>query len=118
MIILNLWYAGKEDDAKAAYQKLYALEPVMQQGAPTPYSQINAPNDHVCTKGGRKPTYSVALKEEEMVKVSGVWEQWEKWSAKEGCGMSVVLQVCYGMGVAREKKEETAFGLRGCGVHV
>jgi hypothetical protein len=32
--------------------------------------------------------------------------------------MSIVLQVCYKIGIAREKKEETAFGLRDYSIHI
>ena len=119
MIILNLWFAGTEDSAKAAYQKLFGLNPVMQQCAPMPYNLINAPNDVVCAKGGRKPIHSVSLKEEDVGKLEEVWEDWVGWSGKEGCGGSVVLTECYGMGFARSvASEETAYPWRECGVQV
>jgi hypothetical protein len=45
-------------------------------GGPTPYDKINAPNDIVYPKVGRKLIYFVGLKEEEIEKVREVWNSW------------------------------------------
>jgi hypothetical protein len=119
MIILNLWYAGNEDEAKIAYSKLFDLEPVMQICAPTPYDHVNDANDLVCEKGQRKPAYSLGLDFSQLGDLENVWEQWVEWSSREGAGHSVVLSEIYGFDKAREVDEEsTAFAWRGAGVFV
>jgi hypothetical protein len=117
MILLNIWYGGSEDDAKAAYAKFFDLGPVMNICQPTAYDNINDCNDHVCAKGGRKPCFSTGV--DDVRKLEELWESWVEWSSREGAGHSVVLTECYGYGKAREVEvESTAYAWRGVGVFV
>lgn len=117
MILLNLWYGGDEEDAKAAYAPFFALNSVMNICQATPYDHINDGNDHVCAKGGRKPCFSTGL--DDVREIEAVWENWVEWSGREGAGHSVVLTECYGYGKAREVEvENTAYAWRSVGVFV
>ncbi|KAE9377284.1 FAD-binding domain-containing protein [Stipitochalara longipes BDJ] len=119
MILLNLWFAGEEPDARTAYNPFFALNPVMQICAPTPYNRVNDANDHICAKGLRKPAYSLGINSSHLNDLGKVWEQWVEWSGREGAGQSVVLTECYGFEKARQVEESsTAFAWRGVGAFV
>jgi hypothetical protein len=83
MIITNLWYLGSSSDAKLAYAKLFALNPVIQICAPKPYNHINSSNDIVCVFGDRKPCCSTGLAVQDLGKLEEVWGEWVEWSGRE-----------------------------------
>lgn len=71
---------------------LLELGPAMNMCAPTPYSKINAGSDDACTKGGRKPCFSVGLEKLDVAKMIRIWNHWASFTAEhEGAKESVVL---------------------------
>jgi len=120
MVILNLWYAGTEADAKNAFSRLFDLGPVMQICAPTPYKEINVSSDQACVKGGLKPVRSVGLKDLNTEKLQRLWRHWSDFTELHGNAKgSVTILELYGYDKAREvKDEDTAFPWRECNMHM
>ncbi|KAH8648173.1 hypothetical protein BGZ60DRAFT_552959 [Tricladium varicosporioides] len=118
LMVLQLWYAGPEDEAKKAFAPLFELNPVMNIGGPTQYTQINEANDIPCIKGGRKPVYSAGLEKLQVDKLKSIWSQWEQLSGLPDAGQSVILLEYYSHWKSHEmKEEETAFPWRKCNLH-
>jgi hypothetical protein len=87
----------------------------------TPYSGTNAPSDIPCAKGGRKPVFSLGLKNDETHRLADAYEEWEQFSGHEDGDRerSVVLIECYGYDVVRQVSEgTTAYPWREVDVHV
>lgn len=60
-IIVGLFYHGTEADGKTAFSSLYAVGPVADLTAITPYTKWNSASDTACVKGGRKPSFGAGL---------------------------------------------------------
>lgn len=111
MIAISLWYAGPEEQAKTAFSSIYDLDPVMQTSEPTPYNKTNAPSEHVCKQGDRKPCWSVGMQSLDAKAMRETWDNWNEYTENyEEAKGTVVLTEAYGWGKVREVKESsTAF---------
>jgi hypothetical protein len=119
MVIVNLFYAGAEADAKKQFSKLFELGPVMNMCAPTPYNEMNRVSNDACVKGGRKPMFSVGLETLDLERTKEIWSLWIGFTAKyDDAKRCVVLVENYGYEKTREvAEEETAFPHRNCSHH-
>jgi len=118
--MLHPWLAGTEEEFKEKFKGLYELGPVMGQSAATPYDKINEPSRMACLKGGRKPTFSVALEMLDAGRVRRVFDDWVKFGAEHADARgSVVISEVYNYEKVKEVEEgTTAFPHREIGFHM
>ena len=54
MVLTQVFHNGSEEDGKAFFKDLYALEPLVDTTAVIPYEQLNSLLNHAAGFGGRK----------------------------------------------------------------
>ena len=94
-IIFSVFYYGTEVDGRAAYAPIYAVGPVADKTAITPYAKWNAAGDIACIKGGRKPTFAAGLARMDPATWRAVYEQLRELIQQQGAENSSLLMNAY-----------------------
>ena len=107
-IILSVFYYGTEAEGKAAYAPIYALGPVADKTAVTPYISWNAGGDTACIKGGRKPTFAAGLARMDSTTWRAVYQQLQELIQQPGAENSSVVMNAYPLAAVRSLANDDA----------
>ena len=102
-IIVSVFYYGTADAGKAAFASLYAIGPVADRTAVTPYTSWNNAAETACTKGGRKPNFGVGLARMDANTWRAVFNKYAEFIQLPGAGNSTVLLNAYPMAEVRRR---------------
>lgn len=61
VVIAIPFYLGPASEGEAAFASIFAVGPVSNMTAFTPYDQFNEGSESFCVKGGRKPSYAAGV---------------------------------------------------------
>ena len=107
-IILSVFYYGTEAEGKAAYASIYAVGPVADETAITPYAKWNVGANAACTKGGRKPNFAAGLARMDAATWRAVYEQLGLLIKKPGAENSSVVMNAYPLAAAQNLTTDNA----------
>lgn len=107
-IILSVFYYGPEEEGKAAYASIYAVGPVADETAITPYAKWNAGGDTACIKGGRKPNFAAGLARMDPATWRAVYEQLGVLIKQPGAENSSLLMNAYPLATAQSLAADDA----------
>jgi FAD/FMN-containing dehydrogenase len=74
ILITGFLRKGTEETGRAAFAPMYALGPVSESSAVTPYEEWNVSNDGFCAREDRKPAYSTTINNMQAQKWPEIWE--------------------------------------------
>lgn len=111
-IILSVFYYGTKAEGEAAFAPIYAVGPVANRTAITPYAKWNAAGDAACAKGGRRPTFTAGLARMDPATWRAVYEQLGELLQQPGAEKSSVLMNAYPLGTARARGGDAAYPFR------
>ena len=95
-VIAIPFYVGSEQEGKVAFASIYAVGPIADQTAVSPYSEWNAGSASFCTKGGRKPSYGAGFSKMDPATWRAIWNEYIAFlTANPGTGNSTVLLEAY-----------------------
>ena len=97
VIVLPFYLNGNETEGRAAFSSIFALGPVADQTAWSPYNQINAGGEVFCVKGGRKPSYPAGLANVDPATWRAVWNLYIAFLENPGTQNSSVLLEYYSL---------------------
>ena len=106
-IILSVFYYGTEAEGKVAYASIYAVGPVADETAITPYAKWNVGGDAAC-KGGRKPNFAAGLARMDPATWRKVYEQLGLLIKQPGAQNSSVLMNAYPLATAQSLAADDA----------
>ena len=101
-VIAFPFYAGIEEEGRAAFALILALGPVADETAWTSYDKVNSGSAPFCVKRGRKPSYGAGLPKIDALSFRQVWDLFVKWLEDAGTGASAVLFERYDLSKAKE----------------
>jgi hypothetical protein len=101
-------YKGNPLSGKAAFPSLDALGPDTDTTAVTPYTSWNAGGDSSCTRGGRKPSYSVGMRRLVPSTWRKVWNLYTEFQKKPGAENSAILMESYSLDKAQSVSTSSA----------
>ncbi|EPS36465.1 hypothetical protein H072_10033 [Dactylellina haptotyla CBS 200.50] len=105
VIIVNPFYAGKEEDGKKAFKSLFDLKPLADSTGPITWDKLNDSGDFFCAKGSRKPGYAAGMKKLDSTAFKNIWNAYVGFINKYGVdkvGRSAMLVECYSYVTVRE----------------
>lgn len=82
ILVTGFLRKGTEETGRKAFAPFYALGPVAESSAVTPYTNWNDANIGFCTRGDRKPSYSSTIKTMSASKWPQIWELYKGFQAK------------------------------------
>lgn len=82
ILITGFLRKGTEESGRKAFESIYALGPVSESSAVTPYERWNDANIGFCVRGGRKPTYSSTITGMSAQKWPEIWDLYKGFQAK------------------------------------
>lgn len=91
VLVTGFLHGGTEASGRAAYAPLYALNPLTNSSAVTPYTGWNAANDGFCSRGGRKPAYSTTINNMKPSTWPQIWSLYTDFQKQPGAQNSAVL---------------------------
>ncbi|KAH7084837.1 hypothetical protein BKA63DRAFT_401906 [Paraphoma chrysanthemicola] len=91
ILITGFLRKGTEETGRAAFAPFYALGPVLNTSAVTPYGGWNAANDGFCAREDRKPAYSTTINNMQAKKWPEIWELYKEFQAK-GPNSAVLIE--------------------------
>lgn len=101
---LPFYYGGDEATAKAAFASIYAVGPIADETAVTPYNEWNAGGDSFCLFGNqRKPSYGAATATMDVNTWVELFEEYSAFISKYGgatVGNSTILMEAYSLAYA------------------
>ena len=111
-IIVSVFYYGTKAEGEAAFAPIYAVGPVANNTAITPYAKWNAAGDAACTKGGRKPTFAAGLGRMDPATWRAVYEQLGDLIQQPGAEHSSLIMNAYPLTTARTRGSDAAYPFR------
>lgn len=97
-ILSTIFYLGDEAGAKQAFASIWALGPVADYTAQTPYNKWNAGAAALNAKGGRKPAYGAAMVELVPATWRTIWTNYKALMASDpGYANSLVICEAYSL---------------------
>ena len=91
VLVIGFLRKGTEETGREAFAPFYALGPVSNSSALTPYDHWNDANNGFCARGDRKPGYSTTLQTMSAQKWPQVWELYKGFQAK-GPNTSILVE--------------------------
>ncbi|KAF2469540.1 FAD binding domain-containing protein [Lindgomyces ingoldianus] len=91
VLVTGFLRKGTEATGRAAYAPLYALGPLTNSSAVTPYLSWNAANDGFCSRGGQKPAFSTTINKMKAETWPQIWSLYTDFQKKSGAENSAVL---------------------------
>jgi len=91
VLVTGFLHKGNETSGRKAYAPLYALKPLTETSAVTPYTGWNAANDGFCSPGGRKPAFSTTINSMKARTWPKIWNLYTDFQKKPGAQNSAVL---------------------------
>jgi FAD/FMN-containing dehydrogenase len=91
VLVTGFLHKGDETSGRKAYAPLYALKPLTESSAVTPYTGWNAANDPFCSRGGRKPAFSTTINSMKAETWPEVWDMYTDFQKKPGAQNSAIL---------------------------
>lgn len=107
-IILSVFYHGTAAAAKAAFASIYAVGPVADKTAVTPYAEWNAGGDTACIKGGRKPNFAAGLARMDPTTWRAVYTQFSQLIQQPGAENSSVVMNAYPLATTKSLADDDA----------
>ncbi|KAF1815935.1 FAD binding domain-containing protein [Eremomyces bilateralis CBS 781.70] len=96
------------EEGKKLFASIYALEPVADTTAVTPFNEVNAGGDTFCEFGGRKPAYGSGMAKLDPATWRGIWDDYVAWLKNPGTEASTILMEAYSMDKARSISTNSA----------
>lgn len=117
-IMLLPFYLGDEAAGRAAFASMLDIGPVSDQTEVVPYDQWNIDSSPFCTKGGRKPCFSVSMKKLDPAACRSAWDLYVEFLKNPGTSNSAVMVECFSTYVAQwVPASATAFPFRDLKYH-
>ncbi|KAH8661083.1 FAD binding domain-containing protein [Ilyonectria robusta] len=91
VLVTGFLRGGTEASGRKAYAPLYALDPLTNSSAVTPYTSWNAANDPFCGRGGRKPALSTTINNMKASTWSSIWSLYTDFQKLPGAENSAIL---------------------------
>jgi hypothetical protein len=90
------FYLGTAEQGRAKFASILSLAPTADLTQVIPYNTWNAAGDAFCTPGGRKPSYSTALKSMNPTTWRQVWNEYKAfYDQYPEANQTTVLTECY-----------------------
>ena len=97
VVAIPFYLNGNEAEGRAAFASIFAIGPVIDKTAWSPYNQINVGSDSICVKGGRKPTYGAGFAKLDPATWRAIWNQYNTFLQNPGTENTLVLVECYSL---------------------
>ncbi len=94
-IIVSVFYYGTAEAGKAAFASIYAVGPIADRTAVTPYTSWNNAAEAACAKGGRRPNFGVGLARMDPDTWRAVFNKYTEFVKLPGAGNTTVLLNAY-----------------------
>ncbi|KAI0204444.1 FAD binding domain-containing protein [Astrocystis sublimbata] len=94
-------HKGNATTGRIAYESLYAIGPVADTTAVTPYNMWNVGSDALCTRGGFKPGFAAGFQDMVPSKWRQIWDAYVAFQKLPGAAMSGVLLEVYDLTKAK-----------------
>ncbi|KAH6988389.1 FAD binding domain-containing protein [Ilyonectria destructans] len=91
VLVTGFLRSGTEASGRKAYAPLYALGPLTNSSAVTPYTGWNAGNDPFCGRGGRKPALSTTINNMKSSTWPSIWSLYTDFQKLPGAENSAIL---------------------------
>ncbi|KAL1883346.1 hypothetical protein Daus18300_000404 [Diaporthe australafricana] len=101
VVVTGFLRGGTVESGLTAYAPIYALGPLTNSSAVTPYQQWNAANDGFCTRGGRKPAFSTMITAMKPETWPRIWDLYAGFQNQSTAANSAVLIERYNLTRAR-----------------
>ncbi|KAF2740571.1 FAD binding domain-containing protein [Polyplosphaeria fusca] len=101
LMVTPFLYKGNAEAGKAAFASLYQIGPDVDTTTIVPYTSWNTGGDGFCTRGGRKPSYSVGMMKLVPSTWRKVWNLYTEFQKKPGAENSAILMESYSLGTAK-----------------
>ena len=96
-IVAVPFYLGNETQARAAFSSIFAVGPIIDDTAWTPYNLINADSNAFCTRGGRKPSYGAGFAQMDPATWRAIWNEYNTFLKNPGTENTTVLVEAYSL---------------------
>lgn len=91
VVVTGFLRKGTEAAGRTAFAPLYALGPLANSSAVTPYTSWNAAGDGFCARNQRKPAYSTTINHMKPETWPEIWDLYTTFQKKPGAQNTAVL---------------------------